>query len=754
MRRHAFGAYRYVDNLLRIPPKAVAWRMYNRALVPRWHAVARRLRPRRRATGRQWRGLGTSGPTRLAEEWLAKRWGTVPFADRRDLAAVARTAQACDPEAVAASIAMADAAVGGQFTLLEAKPSVAVARPVDWQADPLNDIEWPHALNRFRRYARALSRAHLYTGREDYAETLLALMEDWIEQNPLGTPIAWASMATSLRLIEWCWALHLLRGSKALTAARLAPILGSMMLQVRHLARHPEFELSDNHLIYNLGSLRVVARMLPRLVPRAVARWARGGYVRQLRRQHRADGMNAEQSTHYFVQVARLYAETWWLGRLAGAEDPVVGGYIQRFVDDVVGMMRPDGTLPLLSDAFTSFFEDSATSDAHVLLGWAAVALGRGDCKHLTGDLREGAVWLLGRRAEGFRAVQAAAPAAKTYFLDDSGYFFFRDGWLAEATYGCVDAGPLGFDPVPAHGHPDALSFEWYLHGRPVVVDPGTYEYEPGEWAYYFRRTRAHAAVTIDKRDQATPWGFARWVDLPKVRVLSRGEAGGVVWVDAEHNGYAWLENPVFHRRRIAFVMPDLVVVEDLLTGKGEHLIQQTFPLHPSWACKIGQGAAAMLRREGAPAVVIAPLRFPGVVRSLAPKGQAHPQLWGFCASNYGVCEPAHVVVFAARGAMPARLLTVLCLGNEAPRAVAPNRWELPGGEAVRSIAAGSEGGFAVMEARGGSLRRVVAAGLASAAWEGKTVFSGMGCGAWLVAARSHDAWTVRCDGEGLWKWS
>lgn len=698
LRKACYGVYRYVDNLTRMPVEAVTWRIFNRVLTPKYYKVERRFFPRRQPSVRTWnKALQGGDLLETAQRWLAGTSAPSFYTDGVDLTHLADLAKRHDPVGVEATIALADKYCAGQFQLLEAKPSVDVdLSHVNWQLNPLDDIEWPHALNRFRRYSRCLSRAYLYTGKQQYADVLLGLMEDWIDQNPVGTPIAWASMATSLRLIEWTWALHLLRQCPSLHAKRLAKIWGSMLLQARYLLAHPEIELSDNHLIYNLGSLTIAGATFPFLLSSSQRRWVESEYLHQLRRQHRTDGMNAEQSTHYFMQVARLYIETHWLHKLLGRSDRETEQYAEAFVGDILGMIRPDGTIPLLSDAFTSFFEESGTADAHVLLGWAAVAQERPDAKFVTGRLREGAVWLLGREADRYDQIGAVQPESSSLWLRESGYYFERESWARDSSYCCVDAGPLGFPPVPAHGHPDLLSFEWYWRGIPVIVDPGTYEYEPGEWAYYFRRTRAHATVTVDKQDQATQWGFARWVDLPQFRVSAVGRGDGAFWLDGCHGGYARLSAPVAVRRRIAFLFPDIVVVEDILTGNGTHLIEQTFPLHPRWSCQVVD--AGFVMRSGSEELGLTTLITPAQVELDAPRGQTQPTVWGFFASNYGVCEPSHVAVVRMRAAVPARLVTVLGPVRK-PTGEGSDRFEFMGSDRrVYRVQADPNDGFVVSE--------------------------------------------------------
>lgn len=681
LRKHAWPFYRYYDNLLRLPPRAVAWRIYKRQIMERlWARRAARGIVTSWSPAQLHREFG-GDPLDIARDWLASGRG---FFDRPTPAAIAqRVVQLC-PDHARRTIDRADAFLAGRFRLLEAKPEVTLPDRLhpDWTADPLNDIEWPHALSRFRKFARCLSRASLYTGDWKYADYLLCLMDDWTRRLPRGVPMAWTSMEISLRGLEWIAALHLLRGSPVLTAERLVPLWASFIEQIEHLRALPEIELSDNHLIYNLGSIAIAATAWP-MLPRASAwrDWAWPHFMHELRRQHRPDGFNVEQSTHYFAQVARIYAEAWHWESLAGRGNPELERWIRLFLDVTAGLLRPDGTLPLISDAFTSFFEDSASDDARTLLAWGGVAFDRPDWRRAAGCLTEEAVWLLGDRADAFNAappppspfkgegrgegLPAPSPfkgegggegddRGSTLFLRDSGYYIAR----RDESYLIVDAGPLGFPAVPAHGHADILSFEFWHRGRPIIVDPGTYEYEPGEWAYYFRRTRAHATITIDGLDQATQWGFARWVDLPRVNVDAVAWENGRFTLDAWHGGYERLAHPVRHRRQITWESPDVLLIEDELTGRGRHTLEQTFPLAPSVTCEMGKDLSATLRPPNGAPLRIACAESPLGTTLHLPRGQKEPLIWGWSAANYGVCEPATVVVFRTECDLPARFVT------------------------------------------------------------------------------------------------
>jgi hypothetical protein len=143
----------------------------------------------------------------------------------------------------------------------------------------------------------------------------------------------------------------------------------------------------------------------------------------------------------------------------------------------------------------------------------------------------------------------------------DSGFVVVREGplWLA---FRC---GPPAPDFLPAHAHADALSFQLWWRGRPVVVDPGTYTYEPGADRDWFRSTRAHSTVRVDGRDQFRLWGAFRSGPLPKVSLRYAREQA----VEAS----VVLPGRIRHVRRIEWAGNE-VVVDDRLEGKGMHRVE------------------------------------------------------------------------------------------------------------------------------------------------------------------------------------
>ncbi|HSC81288.1 MAG TPA: heparinase II/III-family protein, partial [Chitinolyticbacter sp.] len=137
----------------------------------------------------------------------------------------------------------------------------------------------------------------------------------------------------------------------------------------------------------------------------------------------------------------------------------------------------------------------------------------------------------------------------------DGGYAVIGEAWgTPDEVKIVLDAGPLGYLGIAAHGHADALSLQLSVGGVPLLVDPGTYSYHaPGPWREHFRGTAAHNTVQIDGQSQSVSGGRFMWIS----HAQSRCEQFSVndretVWA-GRHDGYRRLPSKASHLRRVVF---------------------------------------------------------------------------------------------------------------------------------------------------------------------------------------------------------
>jgi uncharacterized heparinase superfamily protein len=341
-----------------------------------------------------------------------------------------------------------------------------------------------------------LRRFHLHYGEEALGwarrgdgAAARAAMHAWIAANPARPGDAWHPYPLATRVGNWIAALSLI--------PELADeqVVDSLRRQLAYLERNVEDDVLGNHVIRNARALALGAAAFE---DGQLLRRARELLRRELPEQVLADGGHYERSPAYHLVVLRDLLEVRAATALELVEEPI--GRMERFA---AALARPDGAPAL--------FNDGALDLAPEL--------------------------------------ELPAPPDGLAVFPDTGYAVLRQGdvWLA------FDCGPPSPPYLPPHAHADALSFQLWVGGRPVVVDPGAYTYEAGPDRAWFRSTRAHSTVAVDGRDQFVLWGAFRTGPLPRVRLT--GPLEGEVET-------AWYR----HRRRIE-VRPGEVLVEDELDG-------------------------------------------------------------------------------------------------------------------------------------------------------------------------------------------
>ncbi len=214
-----------------------------------------------------------------------------------------------------------------------------------------------------------------------------------------------------------------------------------------------------------------------------------------------------------------------------------------------------------------------------------------------------------------------------------------------------------------SHRHNDALSFELSACGRAFIVDPGTFVYTADlHERHLFRSTAYHSTVQIDDEEQNTileeaPFAFG---DEARARVLvweSSPERDRVV---AEHTGYERLANPVTPRRTVSFDKAHRCwLIEDELTGKGEHKIATRFHFDAGLDVKPFDNNAVIAGDESSVARLL--------VRSLDldQPAELQPQ---YTSRHYGAKAESTTACWTITTSLPCKLrwaLIPICAGGD-----------------------------------------------------------------------------------------
>jgi len=590
------------------------------------------------------------------------------------------------PDSVHRIVGAADRALEKRFDLLGYR-DLSFGDPIDWHLDPvakrrapfvhwtiLDPLDAPLVgdskvvweLNRHQWFL-TLGQAYRLTGDERYAGMFADTIREWLQANPPGMGINWtSSLEVAFRLISWCWALALFRGAAALTAEVRALLVGGIAIHASRIERYLSYYFSPNtHLTGEALGLFYAGTLFPAMP--AAPRWQRLAtdiLVRQAERQILPDGVFMEQATCYQRYTAEIYLHFVILASKNGIFGPAsVISRLERLLDALVALRRPDGSLPQIGDADGGWllpFEVRSAGDGTGVFSTAAVVLRRGDYAWASAELVPEVLWLLGREGvEVFDRLECHFPAqTPSRLLPDGGYAVMRSGWGDQADQIIVDTGPLGCEFSGGHGHADLLSIQASFRGQPYIVDSGTFRYtDDGGWRRYYRGTAAHSTVEIDHVGQALPVGLFGWRDRPRARITRWASTPDFDSVTAEHSAYTRLSDPVIHRRTVHFKKLRYCVVVDDLEGFAEHRVSLRFQFAPM-SVIIDSSGWIRAGRDTAHGLFLRAFATSALEAAIC-EGELEPKQ-GWVSSDYGCHEPAPMVVYSLTARLPVRLITLL----------------------------------------------------------------------------------------------
>jgi len=331
------------------------------------------------------------------------------------------------------------------------------------------------------------------------------------------------------------------------------------------IKRYPSLHSSaNNHRVAELSVVFILELLVPE--------WREGNIAHRsrtlqdlLRSQFYDDGVNKEQSLYYQALV------TEWMLIL---RQVCAGRHVVFELDDLLEksgvflhhMLDADGTAPNIGDADDSLIIRSHLEPENYVQNICFAAL----CVTEVG----GAIpttW-----TPSFREVvldiqkSFGEEVAKSTCFAIGGYTVFRQNGVLLV----FDHGPIGFPPLPGHGHSDALSIWLHVNDVPLLIDSGTGQYNlNAQQRSWFRGTRAHNTICVNGQNQSLDTGPFNWGDCAEanlnfVDVIHQRAS-------ASHDGY--LSSGVMHHRQISMNENDISIV-DRLDGEGQHYVE--IPLH------------------------------------------------------------------------------------------------------------------------------------------------------------------------------
>jgi len=528
-----------------------------------------------------------------------------------------------------------------------------------------------------------LAQAYALTGDSSFAERCVAEIDTWLGNAvPMDRWTVAAGRDDALRLISWCWVLMLIREAAAPNNEWPARVLASIHGHAEHLHRAlSQYCPPPTHLTTEALGL-LYAGILFQECPESSA-W-RDAAVRVLAAecliQVSAEGVHVEQSSWFHRLTIEVYLHFLLLaGRNGISLPPHVASAVQRMVEFLLAIRQPDGSIPAIGDsdgARVVTLSSRPAHDARDLFAIAAVTFGRSDFAWAAGELTPEVAWLTGMEGvRRFEGLQAAPPGnARSRVFPSGGYAVMTTGPDRDAHQMVIDVGPLGCSVSSGHGHADLLSIQCAIFGEPLIVDPGT----PccsgdSKWRDFFRSTAAHSTVIIDGESQAEASGPFGWKRRPRVRLREWHSTADFDFLDAEHDGYTRLQDPVTHRRRVIFIKPAYWILIDDLRGAARHDVELAFQFAPA---DVALGPHPWARATTCSGAVLWVSPFPSAPAQPTLKcGELSP-IRGWLTAEMGRLRPAPMLIYSFAVALPWRIVTLLL----------PDRQGLPTPPAVRPL--------------------------------------------------------------------
>jgi uncharacterized heparinase superfamily protein len=574
--------------------------------------------------------------------------------------------------------------------------------PIDWSLDPVSGFRaplrhWsklhpvdplgggdPKVVWELNRHAHlvTLGQAYWLTDDNRFAAGFVDQVSAWIDANPVGMGINWASsLEVAFRSIAWLWALGLCVDSREVTPDFFARLLKSLIEHGRHIERYLSYYFSPNtHLTGEALGLFYLGLALPEL-SRSEG-WRNLGLrilLDQAAKQMRADGVYFEQSSYYHRYTTDIYTHLFALTRaddnLIHCEtEAMLRRKLEGMLDHLMWVTRPDGSSPLFGD------DDGgrliklalrAANDFRDTLAVGAAILKRGDWKYVAGAAPAEMLWMIGPEGvEDYDRLEAETPREISRGFRSSGYFVMRDGWRRDSSFVLIDCGPHGAEIGCGHAHSDALSIEFASGGVTWLVDPGTFVYAADpKTRDEFRSTAAHNTVTVDDQPQSVPSNPFSWRTTAKCRLREFVEHNGTIYFQGSHDGYERLQDPVTHTRSALYLkadpgvdLPGRLIVRDQFTAKKRHRYAIRFHFTPNCEVTVakggGDGSFVEARHGDGTTLIIR------VISETEPQSEIAVSVTeGRVSTCYAQYAPAPVAVFEAEGVGAQEFLTLIFPG-------------------------------------------------------------------------------------------
>lgn len=481
------------------------------------------------------------------------------------------------------------------------------------------------------------------------------ILESWIEDNPYLIGVNWYSnIEVNIRLIVWffCWEIldanSLLQENSTFKEFVETQWIPTIYLHCQYSHQNPSYYSSaNNHLISEYAGLFVAASYWKFPESAVWLSHAKKGLEKEIIVQHSANGINKEEAAEYIQFITDFFLIPFVIAKNTGnAFSEAYQSQLEKILEYIFQMMDRRGNIPYYGDEDDGkvvILENGHTDNFRSLLTSGVVLFGNARWKSKSIGWDNKNALLFGEEGKkAFEDIKPDTTSQSSRLYSQEGRFFLRKQEEERETYIHMDAAPLGFLSIAAHGHADALAFDLHVDGHPIITDVGTYTYHTDpEWRGYFIGTLAHNTIRINQANQAQSTGPTMWINHYQVQIIKSETSELRDIVVAEHDGYEKMG--VIHRRTLLFNKENesLTITDDLLTTTSkEYTLEFPLHLHPSVKVNKTSDCKYLLQGKSERNVEIQP---DSALNCTEVRGQTEPIL-GWYSPSFRIKEPTTVL--------------------------------------------------------------------------------------------------------------
>lgn len=434
------------------------------------------------------------------------------------------------------------------------------------QREDIGDIRTNWELNRHYQFA-GMAKSFYVTGDFSILEELQELFYDWNNKNHFLCGVEWTSaMEIAIRVNSWIYTYCFL--NKAFEKYNLEnnkilkDISRGIIVMADYIVKHrAKYSSANNHLIvemYAVGMSGIFFDYKP---------WEKLAFnilTEELPRQNYADGVNKEMSLHYQSFVMEAYGLLMLEMKHNHIKIPQIWEEyllnMSEFMCDCCGeygetVVFGDNDEGKILDLSGEHFDHYR----YVLDLMGSVLPKRYSKME---NIHENLCWILEEDSQDSVLQKHCyySPEVKCY--KEGGYTLWRSK-NNKVLIG-IDHADLGFGSLAAHGHADALSFQMFIEGVPVFIDPGTYNYHvPKKTRDEFRATKNHNTVCVNDQNQAEILGPFLWGKRYKINNIefdNECEKKCIMTAELQNSSYV-------HRRKFVYNKANQLIIEDVVQG-------------------------------------------------------------------------------------------------------------------------------------------------------------------------------------------